>query len=412
MDVSPQTERSPSDSLAAAGGVLAVGVAALAAVLDWATWIELNVSVLYCLPLVLAAIAKRRRLVWTLTLVLLAVTFAVYWDQVPADAAPGWNPFLLDRLLSAISVLVSAGILDAWLRSQRARDRQNQVLDRQNARLEAINRDLLAHKDEIARTNKELEAKRAQVEAISAGKTQMLAAISHDVRTPIQSILLLSDLIQSSADKPQATRDLPELVRRLKANAVAVLDFFSEVVDFASFDRGQATVDVSEFELRELIVVQHERVRAIAENKGLDLVVHPCEMRLRTDRMKLGRVIGNLLGNAIKFTDQGCVTLRCGVTSDDDVFVEVADTGRGIHPQDLARLFIEFAQFDRSHGLGGWGLGLAISQRLAGLLGGAIKADSEVGRGSVFTVILPSSCMVQNRAGAFRCFIAGAGPTR
>lgn len=374
-------------------------LAALAAVLDWATWIELNVSVLYSLPLVFAAVARRRRLLWTLTLALLAVTFAVYWDQVPRDAASRWNPFLFDRLLSAISILVSAGMLEAWLRSQQVRDSQRQALDRQNARLEAINRDLLAHKDEIARKNEELEAQRAHVEAISTGKTQMLAAISHDVRTPIQSILLLSDLIQASGDKPQATRNMAELVRRLKANAVSVLDFFSEVIDFASFDRGQASVDVSEFELRELIAMQQERVLAIAENKGLDLVVQPCEMRLRTDRMKLGRVIGNLLGNAIKFTDQGCVTLRSGLTSNEDVFVEISDTGRGIQPQDLARLFTEFAQFDGSpQGLGGWGLGLAISHRLVRLLGGEINANSEFGRGSVFTVTLPSSCVVRNRA--------------
>ena len=386
-------------------------LAASTAVLDWATWIELNVSVLYSLPLVFAAIARRRRLLWTLTLVLLAVTFAVYWDQVPAGAALIWNPFLFDRLLSAFSVLVSACILDAWLRSQRVRDSQSQALDRQNARLEAINRDLLAHKDEIARKNQELEAQRAHVEAISTGKTQMLAAISHDVRTPIQSILLLSDVIQASANKPQATRDMADLVRRLKANAVSVLDFFSEVIDFASFERGQASISVSEFDLPELIAMQQERVEAVAENKGLGLVVQPCEMRLRTDRVKLGRVIGNLLSNAIKFTDRGCVTIRCGLTSNEDVFVEVADTGRGIQPQDLARLFTEFAQFDGSpQGLGGWGLGLAISQRLVRLLGGEIKVVSEVGRGSVFTVTLPSSCLVRNRAGAFGCFIAGTGP--
>jgi signal transduction histidine kinase len=402
----------PSDSLVAAGAPLALLLAAFAAVLDWATWIELNVSVLYGLPLVFAAIARRRRLLWSLALVLLGVTFAVYRDQLPPDADSPWNPFLVDRLLSAMSVVVSAGILDAWLRSLRERDSQSQALDRQNARLEAINRDLLAHKDEVARKNEELEARRRQVEAISTGKTQMLAAISHDVRTPIQSILLLSDLIRAAADKPLPAHELADMARRLKANAVSVLEFLSEVIDFASFDRGEASVVVTEFELGELIVAQQQRVLPIAEHKGLDLVVQPCEMRLRTDRMKLGRVIGNLLGNALKFTDQGCVTLRCGLTGDEDVFVQVADTGCGIQPQDLSRLFAEFQQFDgASQRLGGWGLGLAISQRLVRLLGGELKVDSEVGKGSVFTITLPSSCLVRNRDGAFRCFIGGAGST-
>ena len=399
----------PSDSLVAAGAPLALLLAAFAAVLDWATWIELNVSVLYGLPLVFAAITRRRRLLWSLALVLLAVTFAVYREQLPADADSAWNPYLVDRLLSAASVLVSAGILDAWLRSLRQRDSQSQALNRQNARLEAINHDLLAHKDEVARKNEELEARRQEVEAISTGKTQMLAAISHDVRTPIQSILLLSDLIRATADTPLPAHELADLARRLKANAVSVLEFLSEVIDFASFDRGQASADVTEFELGELIVEQQQRVLAIAEHKELDLVVQPCGVRLRTDRTKLGRVIGNLLGNALKFTDQGAVTLRCGLTGDEDVFVQVADTGRGIQPQDLNRLFAEFTQFDgASQRLGGWGLGLAISQRLIRLLGGDLKVDSEVGKGSVFTITLPSSCLVRNRTGdAFRCFISG-----
>jgi signal transduction histidine kinase len=387
------------------GAAFAVALAGVEVMFDWATWIELNVSVLYSLPLVVAAAARRRRLLWILAFILICMTFAVYVSQIPAAMASS-RSYLLDRVLAALSILLSAGILDAWLRSLRVRDSQGQAIQAQNDRLGAINLELLAYKEEISRKNEELEAGRKEIEGISSRKTQMLASIAHDVRSPIQAITLMAELIRRTAEQPDQVGKIPAIARRLQANAISVADFLSEVIDLASFDTGSSKINKSEFSLRELISQQCERVLPIAESKGLDLVIGLCDLRLCTDRVKLGRIIGNLISNAIKFTSTGGVTVDCGLTENESTFIRVSDTGSGIKPEDLGRIFAEFAQVDQSAQLGsGWGLGLAISRRMVRLLGGDIEVQSQPEQGSVFTVSLPHSSLVVNEGGAMKCFL-------
>jgi signal transduction histidine kinase len=401
----------PQHSLISFAGGLAVALAIGVAVFDSTTWIELNVSVLYSLPLVFAAAARKRRLLWTLALALTVMTFVVYVSQVPLSALPSAREsFFIDRVLSALSVLLSAGILDAWLRSLQVRDRQGLAIEQQNGRLEAINNELLAHKEEISSKNEALERARREIEAISQRKTQMLASVSHDIRSPIQAITLMAEVIQRAAEKPDQVRNIPALAKRLQANAISVVDFLAEVIDIASFDTGRIAVRESEFNIDELIAVQCQRVLPIAESKGLALVTSPCDMRLRTDRAKLGRIVGNLVGNAIKFTSTGSVAVSCGVAPDGRVFIEVSDTGRGMKPEDLQRIFTEFAQTEQSQTQSGsgWGLGLAISHRMVRLLRGEIEVQSELGKGSAFTVFLPPSSRVASRGAVPKLFRGGA----
>jgi signal transduction histidine kinase len=403
-------DRPPQFSLASFAGAIAIALALVEVLFDWGTWIELNVSVLYSLPLVVAAVGRRRRLLWALAGVLICMTFAVYVSQVPPEP-PASRPFLIDRGLSAISILLSAGILDAWLRSLTIRGRQAQAIEQQNGRLEATNAELLTRREEVSKKNEELERQRSEIEEISHRKTQMLASISHDVRSPIQAITLMAELIRRTAQRPDQVAKIPALAQKLQANAISVVDFLSEVIDIASFDTGRITINNSEFDLDELISLQRERVLPMAENKGLTLLAESCKLRLRTDRVKLGRVIGNLMGNAIKFTSSGCVSVGCGFTQKDGIFVRVADTGRGIRPEDLDRIFAEFEQVDESPPqLGsGWGLGLPISRRMVKLLGGHIKVQSVLGQGSTFTISLPPSCLVISEENAVKSFL-GARP--
>lgn len=396
-----------SRSIVSFAGTLAITLAVLEVLLDWGTRSELNVSVLYSLPLIAAAAARRRRLLWTLAFILIGMTFAVYVAQAPAAAASSQTSHLLDRVLAATSLLLSVVILDAWLRLLAVRDAQGQAIRQQNARLEAINLELLAHKEEIFRKNEELEVHRREIEEISNRKTQMLASISHDVRSPIQAITLMAEMIRRHADRPDQWGKIPALARRLQASAISVGEFLSEVIDLASFDMGRIAINNSEFDLSELITQQCERVRPIAESKGLDLVGGPCDVRLCTDRVKLGRIIGNLVSNAIKFTNTGGVTVDCGVNADGSVGIRISDTGRGINPDDLQRIFSEFAQADQPQPRleSGWGLGLPISRRMARLLGGDIQVNSQLEHGSMFTVRLPKSSLVVDEECAMNSLI-------
>jgi signal transduction histidine kinase len=367
----------------------------------------LNVAVLYSIPLVVVAAGRHRRLLWALAFGLLCMTFAVYLFQVPHGATASRPSFLNDRVLAAASILLTAGILDAWLRSQRVRDHQAHAIEQQNVRLAAVNAELLAHREEISIKNEELEQSRSEIEKISNRKTQMLASISHDIRSPIQAITLMAEVIKRTAEKSEPAGKIPALAQRLQANAISVVDLLSEIIDIASFDTGRITINNTEFDLDELIALLRERVLPMAESKGLDLIAEPSQLRLRTDRVKLGRAIGNLVGNAIKFTGAGSVTVSCGLTKKDTLFVRVADTGCGIKPADLDRIFAEFAQINQSPVQlgGGWGLGLAISRRMVHLLGGEIEVQSVPGQGSAFIVTLPPSCVVINDESAMQNFI-------
>jgi two-component system CheB/CheR fusion protein len=224
----------------------------------------------------------------------------------------------------------------------------------------------------------------------------MMASVAHDVRSPIQAITLLAEVIRRTVERNDNPARLAPLAQRLQASAIGVGDFLTEVIDVASFDSGHIIINNSAFDLAELLALQRDRLLPIAESKGLALVVQPCELRLHTDRVKLSRVVGNLAGNAIKFTAAGSVTLGCGLGPDHRPYIRIADTGRGMKPEDLERIFGEFAQADEEAPQvgSGWGLGLAIARRMVRLLGGDIDVQSEVGRGSVFTVRLPPASVV------------------
>jgi signal transduction histidine kinase len=376
----------------------AIVLAVFEIVFDLITSIELNVAVLYTLPLIFAAISRSRRLLWSLTVLLVFTTFVVYFAQI-SSAFPSLAELLfVDRTLTAITVITTAGILDVWLQALRKLELRDRSIQERNVHLECANRELRNAKEKITRQNLALEASRGEIESISIRKTQMLASISHDIRTPIHAITLLAELVRRSAERPERIEKLPELAQRLQSSALSVVDFLSQVIDVASFDTGRMVVHSSEFILDQLLREQRQRLLPIADDKKLAFVVSTTvePLCLSTDRVKLGRVIANLAANAIKFTSSGSVTFESGLNENGGVFIRVIDTGRGIEPENLVRIFEEFTQVDgvEPQSGSGWGLGLAISRRMVYLLGGDISVDSRLGAGSIFTVFLPSSCVV------------------
>ena len=175
----------------------------------------------------------------------------------------------------------------------------------------------------------------------------------------------------------------------------------SEILDIASFDSGRIELRSSAFSLDELLADECRRVLPLAQAKNLWLHDEstPLRISLQTDRAKLARIVGNLLANAIKFTENGGVTVRSAVMSEGGVHIGIGDTGIGIAAENLPVIFNEFARVGGAavdHNKG-WGLGLAICGRLVQALDGKITVTSELYRGSVFTVCLPSSCIVHRQ---------------
>ena len=242
------------------------------------------------------------------------------------------------------------------------------------------------------RTQRELETKRRDAEEAAQQKSRFLAAISHDVRTPANAISLLAELIKRSASDPQMAADVPGLATSLWSNARLLVDLVGDVLDLTRLDSGNAELQISEFALSDLIRAEVGQAKTLLASKnvtvGCELPAE--EIRLSTDRTKLSRIVSNLLGNAVKFTDEGEVCVSCEKVGN-AVEIRIKDTGCGIPADSLKHVFDEFFQLrnperDREKGTG---LGLAICRRLASCLGASIAVESVVGQGSVFILTVP-----------------------
>ena len=253
---------------------------------------------------------------------------------------------------------------------------------------------------------RELDLRRREAEEASVRKTRFLAAVSHDIRTPANAINLMVELMRRCAADPALAHEIPRLAGDLQRNTAALLELVGDMLDLARFDSGKVDLVETEFLLSQLVQEEVRQLMPLAEQKGLALRFVPGgeETRLRTDRVKLARVLGNLISNALKFTERGEVRVEIDRSPQPErrVLVRVVDTGVGIAAHDLASIFDEFTQMhnparDRTKGSG---LGLAICKRLLDVIGGGIEVASEPGRGSTFTVTLPSSCVAVSPGGA------------
>ncbi|HLJ97585.1 MAG TPA: HAMP domain-containing sensor histidine kinase, partial [Gemmataceae bacterium] len=281
---------SPSALLAKAAGMLAVFLALVEVFLDWVTAIDLNVAILYGLPLVVAAASRSRRLLWALALFLLVTTFAVYAVQIEPGVFSLRETHFVNRVLSGSALALTAGLVHAGM----------------------IGLDLLdAQRRSLQAQNKELECRRRDAEETSQRNMRLLASVSHDIRTPISAINLMAEVLRRAADNHDVTVQVPDLARRLQTNALTLADLVGDVLDVARFEAVGAKLRLSEFSLNELLTEECARVHPLAEAKSLWLKVEPSQerIRLRSDRLKLVRVVANLLGNAIKYTDTGGVTV-------------------------------------------------------------------------------------------------------
>ena len=366
--------------------------------LDLGTWVELDIAAIYGIPLVLAAFTRNRRLLWGLLIVLVLATFIAYALQIPSGSFALHEALFVNRVLDAIALLLIAGLLHIWMASLDVRDAQARLLHEQNNRLEAANALLVAHEARIVRQNEELSRRRHEAEEASGRKTRLLNAVSHDIRNPVNTINLMAEVIRHSAEDPALVMQVPQMAKRLQANAQSLVALVSEVLDIAHLDSGLLQLRESTFSLNEFVDAKCRDLMALAEAKSLYLRPETPEriVCVRTDRIKLDRILTNLVMNAIKFTAKGGITVSIALADECAAVIRVRDTGVGMPANELERIFDEFAQIDLSAGdpNRGWGLGLAICRRLVRFIGASINVESEPHRGSVFVVRLPPECVV------------------
>jgi CheY-like chemotaxis protein len=317
----------------------------------------------------------------------------------------------------------------------------NEELEEQTQRLQQSEEELKAQREELQVTNEELEekgqalerqnrqveqargelAKKAE-ELATASKSEFLANMSHELRTPPNSLLLLS---RSFAENKTGnlTADQVESARVIHQSGSDLLNLINEILDLSKIEAGRMTLQIEDLSVADLAASVRAGFQHLAADKGLalDVAVQPdAPEQITTDRQRVEQIIRNLVSNALKFTEQGSVVVTFGPgladlsaealakadsrlpTADSDnrksaignrqcLSISVADTGIGIAPEHQQAIFEAFQQADGgiARKYGGTGLGLAITRELVKLLGGELRLQSEVGKGSTFTVYLP-----------------------
>ena len=250
----------------------------------------------------------------------------------------------------------------------------------------------------------ELKAARTQAEAASRHKSDFIANMSHELRTPLNAIIGLSDMLLEDADNPDSN-EYRESLPRIGAAARHLLSLINEILDLSRIEAGRMAIEISSFRPAELAEESLATVAPMARLKGLKLAIaYPADLpAMESDPRRVRQILINLLGNAVKFTDVGEVRFDLAVAGETLRF-SVSDTGPGIASEDIGRLFQDFTQLDASstRKFGGSGLGLALSRRLARLIGGDVTLASKVGVGSTFVLELPLalSQAATDRAGA------------
>jgi PAS domain S-box-containing protein len=249
-------------------------------------------------------------------------------------------------------------------------------------------------KDITAQKAAEDELRRAKeaAEAANRAKSEFLANMSHELRTPMTSILGYADALM---DGGMTAAERMEAAATIRRNGQHLMGILSDILDLSKIEAGRFSVTMEAVGLWEVVDEVAAALRAEARKKGVAFVVEAgagVPAWVKTDAARLRQILLNLVGNAVKFTDQGEVRVRVRMAGA-KVGIEVSDTGIGIAAEHQGMLFRPFVQADASatRKYGGTGLGLAISQRLAGLLGGEITCRSTVGVGSVFTLVLPAA---------------------
>ncbi len=244
---------------------------------------------------------------------------------------------------------------------------------------------------ELLHQNELLRRQRLELEQASAAKSQFLANMSHEFRTPLNAILGYTSLLLKGLSgplSPTQNRDLS----LVDSNARHLLEIINDILDISRIEAGRMPLHPSRFGVRQLIEEVLAELEPLIARAKLELRVEVGKMPpLSADRPKVKQIILNLVTNALKFTTKGGVTVAA-TRRKDETRIAISDTGIGVAVEDLERIFEDFRQADSSPNrqYGGAGLGLSICRRLATMMGGRIELESSLGKGSRFTLVLPS----------------------
>ncbi len=330
-------------------------------------------------------------------------------DQFQIESVPGKGTAIwLKKLLPSRTRVWTGQDLAAIVASLAREGPQDafQELQHQNQELLNALEEIRTRQIELSKLNRELEDTNRGVVALYAEldekadhlrradelKSRFLSNMSHEFRSPLNSILALSGLLLNRSDGVlSAEQELQaEYIRKAARD---LLDLVNDLLDLAKVEAGKVEAKPLEFRVADLFAALRGMLRPLLLNQAVDLVFEDVDDIPATfsDEGKISQILRNFISNALKFTEQGEVRVSARVAENGDILFSVADTGIGIAPEDQQRIFQDFAQVDSpiQRKVKGTGLGLPLSQKLATLLGGEVRVESKPGAGSTFSVQIP-----------------------
>ena len=305
--------------------------------------------------------------------------------------APFIGPRDVSRLAGALaSVRPSGPLAEIHKQNQELLRTLEDLRDRQED-LERVNRELEDTNRGVVALYAELDERADHLRRVDEVKTRFLSNMTHEFRTPVNSILSLTTLL---ADRLKIDEHEKSEVFYIRRSAMQLAELVDDLLDIAKVEAGKVDVHPTIFEVRDLFGALRGMLRPLLINESLALVFDDPEglSPICSDERKVSQILRNFISNALKYTERGEVRVSARLMSDGDrVELSVADTGIGIPEADISRIFDEFVQIENpfQRRVKGTGLGLPLSKRLAELLGGVINVKSVLGQGSTFTVTLP-----------------------
>ncbi len=275
---------------------------------------------------------------------------------------------------------------------------QNATLQAQSEELQSQTEELQTQSEELRTTSEELQeqnvrlaAKSIEVEEANRLKSEFLSNMSHELRTPLNSIMALSNvLIQRS--KTKLSEEENSYLEIIERNGRNLLRLINDILDLSKIEAGKVDISVNQVNIENLLEVIYENLQPLSAKKGLEFnIVKETNLpMIETDEERLQQVLTNIIGNAVKFTEKGNVTIYAE-SDNENINLKVKDSGIGIPKSDIPHIFDKFRQVDgsSSRNYEGTGLGLSIVFELVNIIGGKINVESEIGKGSVFTVSVP-----------------------
>jgi signal transduction histidine kinase len=268
------------------------------------------------------------------------------------------------------------------------------------AQLAARDADIAALREELDETNKgvvalyaELDDKAAQLRDANELKSRFLSYMSHEFRTPLTSMTSITGILLARLDGP-LTDEQQKQVEFIRGSTRELTEMVNDLLDLAKVEAGRITIAPEWFEMVDLFAALRGMFKPIVNSTAVALVFDEPQgaIKLYTDDKKLSQILRNFISNALKFTPQGEVRVSARLLSDDEVEFAVSDTGIGIAPEHVDKLFADFVQLNvpLQKRLRGSGLGLSLARKFAELLGGTVAVTSELGKGSRFSVRLPT----------------------